>query len=75
MAYFLPRRGLARSKTGLEEGIAMKSVYPMTPVRRRRSKRPTKLKAVAAANIAQRYMELLRLRAILHEVEAKPRVR
>ena len=53
----------------------MKRVYPMASVRRRKSKKQAKPKTVAAANIAQRYMELLRIRAMVLEIEAKPRPR
>jgi hypothetical protein len=48
----------------------MKSVYPRAPVVRQKPKKQAKLKS-AAANIAQRYMELLRLRAQVHKVQAK----
>jgi hypothetical protein len=51
----------------------MKSVYAMAPVGRLKLKKQGKLKSVAAANIAQQYMELLRLRGQVHELEARQR--
>jgi hypothetical protein len=53
----------------------MKSVYAIETGRRQKPKKQAKLKSVAAANIAKRYKELIRLRAIVYEVEAKPHVR
>lgn len=53
----------------------MKYVYAPDPTMRRKQKRRTKWKAIAKANIAQRYMELLRLRAMVQEVEARPHAR
>ena len=51
----------------------MKSAYAIAPVERLKLKKQAKLKSVAAANIAQRYMELLRLRGQIHELEARQR--
>ena len=52
-------------------GDAMKNAYPLVDVSRRKPKKPKKQKlAAAAANIEQRYKELLRLRAMVCEVEA-----
>jgi|GraSoi2013_100cm_1033763.scaffolds.fasta_scaffold151360_2 hypothetical protein len=51
----------------------MKNVYAIAPVRRLKLKKQPKLKSLAAANIAQRYMELLRLRGQIHQLEARQR--
>jgi hypothetical protein len=51
----------------------MKSIAAMAPVRRLKLRKQTKSKSLAAASIAQRYMELLRLRGQVHELEARQR--
>ena len=56
----------------------MKSIAALAPVGRLKLKKKTKSKSsaaanVAAANIVQRYMELLRLRGQVHELEARQR--
>jgi hypothetical protein len=48
----------------------MKTVYPIASVVRLKHKKQAKLKIIAAGNIAQRYMELLRLRGQIHELES-----
>jgi hypothetical protein len=51
----------------------MKIVYPRASVDCLKRKKPAKSKSVATINIAQRYMELLRLRGQVHELEGKQR--
>ena len=48
----------------------MKSSYLMASADRVKAKNQAILKNVAAGNIAQRYLELLRLRGQAHELEA-----
>jgi hypothetical protein len=49
-------------------GGAMKNSYPLVDVSRRKPKKAKKQKvATAAANIEQRYKELLKLRAMVYE--------
>ena len=48
----------------------MKSIDAMAPVGHLKLKKQAKLKRVDAANIGQRYMELLQLRGQVHELEA-----
>ena len=62
-----------RSAQELNGGVVMKSVHAMAPVGRLKLKKQAKLKSVAAANIAQRYLELVRLRGQVHELEARQR--
>jgi len=53
-------------------GNAMKNAYPLVDVSRRKPRKTKKQKvAAAAANIEQRYKELLRLRAMVYEVEVE----
>jgi hypothetical protein len=47
----------------------MKSVHPMASIGRSKLKKRAKLKSVAAANIVQRYTELVRLRRRIQELE------
>ena len=49
----------------------MKSVRPMASVGRSKFKKRAKLKSVAAANIVERYTELVRLRRQIQELEDK----
>ncbi len=51
-------------------GDAMKNAYPLVDVSRRKPKKPKKQKVTATVDIEQRYKELLRLRAMVYEVEA-----
>lgn len=51
----------------------MKTAYPLLDVSRRKPKKPKKPKLLIAPNIEQRYRELLRLRAMVNEVEAANR--
>jgi hypothetical protein len=52
-------------------GDAMKNAYPLVDVSRRKPKKSPKKQEVAAeADIEQRYKEVLRLRAMVYEVEA-----
>ena len=46
----------------------------MSQVRRPQPRTVGRLKSVAVANIAQRYMELLRLRGQIHQLEATRRI-
>jgi hypothetical protein len=52
-------------------GIVMKIATASAD--RLKRKKPAKSKSVATLNIAQRYMELLRLRGQVHELEGKQR--
>jgi hypothetical protein len=54
---------------GIEQGVLMKSVHPMASVGRSKFKKRAKWKSVAAANIVQRYTELVRLRRQIQELE------
>lgn len=63
------------TSTTMEWGVAMKSLHAMSQVGRPRPKTVASLKSVAVANIAQRYMELLRLRGQIDELEATRTVR
>jgi hypothetical protein len=51
----------------------MKSVYPIAPRRRLKPKKQAKLERFLAPNIALRYVEMLQLRAQVHELEVKQR--
>jgi hypothetical protein len=53
----------------------MKSVYPVAPRRRLKPTKHAKLEHVRGANIALRYVEMLQLRAQVHELEVKQKQR
>jgi hypothetical protein len=51
----------------------MKRVYPVAPRRRLKPTKHAKLEHVRGANIALRYVEMLQLRAQVHDLEVKQR--
>jgi hypothetical protein len=57
--------------TNIDWGIVMKTVYPMASVVRLEREKLAKSKT--SENISQRYVELLRLRGQVHELEAQQR--
>lgn len=49
----------------------MKNVHLIAPQRRLKPKKKAKWERIVTANIALRYMEMVRLRAQVHALEAK----
>jgi hypothetical protein len=54
--------------------VPMKSSHNSKPKNNLKPRKHAKLKSMAGSHIAQRYMEVLRLRGQVHELEQKSRV-
>jgi hypothetical protein len=64
---------LSRAPGKSNRGIVMKSIRAIAPVGRSKLTKQAKSKRGAAASIAQRYRDLVRLRGQVHELETRQR--